>query len=153
MPALFEDLYGRFATATAWELAAGVRPNLAYLRDAGIRLGVLSNWDSRLCSMLEDLALRDAFDFLVISYDVGVEKPHPEIFQAALERAGTSPGETLVVGDSWEADIEAAARVGLATLWITSRAEREARSARGAVGPWIEAFPEDAAAFWRGWIA
>ena len=153
MPALFDDLYNRFASATVWELAPRVRSHLEHLRAAGIRLGVLSNWDSRLRSMLDDLDLGDAFDFLVISYDVGVEKPHPDIFQAALARAGSSPAETLLVGDSYETDIEAASRSGLATLWITSRAEHEARSSRVDVGPWIESFPHDAAAFWRDWIA
>ncbi len=152
MPALFDDLYDRFASATVWELAPRVKEHLEHLRAAGIRLGVLSNWDSRLRSMLEELGLRNAFDFLVISYDVGVEKPHPDIFQAAVDRGGSSPSETLLVGDSYEADIEAASRCGLATIWITSRAEHEAKSSRVDVGPWIESFPHDTAAFWRGWI-
>lgn len=152
MPPLFHDLYDRFASAAAWSLAPGVKEHLEYLRSAGIRLGVVSNWDSRLRSMLEDLGLASAFDFLVISYAVGVEKPHPGIFEAALTHAGTSPTETLVVGDSYEADIEAADRLGLATLWVTSREEHEARRPRGRVGQWIESFPQDAAAFWDGWI-
>ena len=152
MPALFDDLYDRFASAAAWELAPGIKSHLEHLRAAGIRLGVLSNWDSRLGSMLSDLGLRDAFDFLVISYAVGVEKPHPDIFQAALAEAGSSPEETLLVGDSFEADIEAAGRLGLATLWVTSREEYDERSAGAEVGPWIDSFPDDTVTFWNGWI-
>ena len=153
MPGLFDDLYDRFASAAAWELAPGVQTSLEYLRGAGLRLGVLSNWDSRLRSMLEDLGLARAFDFLVISCDVGVEKPHPDIFLAALDRAGTSPAQTLVVGDSYETDILAAARLGLATLWVASRQEQAARGGElPDVEAWIETLPEDAATFWSRWL-
>ena len=150
MRPLFDDLYDSFATAAAWEVAAGVRENLAYLRRRGVRIGVLSNWDSRLHTTLDDVGLSDAFDFVVVSYQVGVEKPHPDIFAAALTQGGRAAGETLLIGDSYEADIEPARALGLATLWV---AKDEDRRSQPAAGPGLNVFPNTPASFWPDWLA
>ena len=148
MPRLFDDLYDRFATATAWEVAPRARETLHFLRRQSIRLGVLSNWDSRLPTTLHELELAELFDFAIVSFDIGVEKPHPNIFRAALEAAGTPPGETLLVGDSYEADIVPARTMGLETLWVRSRGGSPEHD-----GPILEQFPEHPEPFWRRWIA
>lgn len=57
-------------------------------------------------------------DFLVTSEDAGSIKPDPGIFQAALSRAGCTPEEAVMVGDSWAADIEGALRAGLHAVWF-----------------------------------
>lgn len=123
--ALFDDLYDRFASPGAWALAPWARETLEYLRGRGLRLGILSNWDSRLPRMLEELDIRSAIDFCVISHQVGFEKPHREIFRQALEQAGTEAGRTLYVGDSYPADIEPARELGVRTFWLAPQAERE----------------------------
>ena len=66
---LFEDLYERFVSADAWNLVPGIGETFDYLRCRGIRLGILSNWDSRLPRLLKDLQIEDAFDFMVVSYN------------------------------------------------------------------------------------
>jgi putative hydrolase of the HAD superfamily len=54
---LFEDLYERFVSARAWSLAPGTREAVAFLRERGIRVGILSNWDSRLRRMLREMGM------------------------------------------------------------------------------------------------
>ena len=142
---LFDDLYERFISASAWSLAPGTRESIEYLRREGIRLGILSNWDSRLRKMLAQLEIDREFDFLVISHEVGYEKPHATIFEEALRLAGTPPERTLHVGDSYEADILPATSLGLRTLWLAPESERAAREHQGS---WAESLPMDPERFW-----
>ena len=143
---LFEDLYERFVSARAWSLAPGTQEAVAFLRERGIRVGILSNWDSRLRRMLREMGIERAFEFIVVSHEVGFEKPHTMIFEEALRRAGTDPGETLHVGDSYEADILPAAAMGLRTLWVAPREEREALAG---AGPGVDALPAEPLPFWE----
>jgi len=143
---LFEDLYEKFVSASAWSLVAGARETFERLRSWGIRLGVLSNWDSRLPRTLEQLGLDHYFEVVVISYEVGYEKPHRKIFDEAVRRAGEPPARVLHVGDSWESDIEPARQYGLRTLWVASESERQSREEPG---PATDDFAVFAAAEWE----
>lgn len=140
MGELFEQLYSHFAAGKAWVLAPGVHGALEVLRARGIRLGVLSNWDSRVTTTLEDLGLSDAFDALTVSHAVGFEKPHPEIFRQAMRQLDSTPTNTLHIGDSLLADIQPARVLGLRTLWIASSRERE--GADDEAGPAVGSFLE-----------
>ncbi len=142
----FADLYERFVSIGPWRVAPGIRETLAYLRGEGVRLGVLSNWDSRLERMLQELQLGDAFDFIVVSHAVGFEKPHPEIFDWALRQAMTSAGRTLHVGDCYHSDISPARRAGLQTLWLAPESERRKE---GYQGLGFESLPERPLPIWR----
>lgn len=115
----FRDLYERFCRADAWNLAAGAEETFRQLGALGLRLGILSNWDSRLEETLESVGILKYFEHRVISWRVGVEKPHPEIFREAIRQAGTKVERILHVGDSLEWDIEPARALGMRTLWIT----------------------------------
>ncbi len=57
-------------------------------------------------------------DFLVPAYDYGVFKPEPEIFKIALDRAGASPDEAIMVGDNWKADVKGALQSGIVPVWV-----------------------------------
>jgi putative hydrolase of the HAD superfamily len=98
-----------------WEDAA---PALAELREAGLRLVVVSNWDCSLPQVLEDVGLAALVDDVVISAVVGAAKPDPRIFAAALEAAGCAPAEALHVGDSPENDLMGATGAGLRALLL-----------------------------------
>jgi putative hydrolase of the HAD superfamily len=91
----------------------GTREALERLRDAGIRLAVISNSDGRAATALAAGGLLDAFEFVVDSGEVGVEKPDPRIFRMALERMGVSAGDALYVGDLYEVDVVGARAAGL----------------------------------------
>src|SRR5207248_1962029 len=76
-------------------------------------LGIISNFDRRLRRVLEQLALAPLFRHVVISSEVGADKPDPWIFERALALAGAQPHEALHVGDEPGADWEGAGRAGL----------------------------------------
>ena len=115
---VFEDLYEYFVAPSAWTLDPGIRPMLEALRGRGVGLGILSNWDRRLKATLAKLGLLDLFDQLVVSNEVGCEKPHAAIFDEAIEKSGCGPDNILHVGDSLEADILPAVELGLTAIWV-----------------------------------
>jgi HAD superfamily hydrolase (TIGR01509 family) len=60
---------------------------------------------------------------LVVSEEAGVSKPDPRIFQIALDRAGVTAGEAVMVGDSWVNDIEGARAAGIRAVWFSRTGE------------------------------
>jgi putative hydrolase of the HAD superfamily len=57
-------------------------------------------------------------DALVVSEDVGIAKPDPEIFLVALRALGVRPAEAVMVGDSWPADVVGARSAGIRPVWF-----------------------------------
>lgn len=134
---LFEALYHEFATRAAWRLFDDALPVLEALRAAGLRLAVLSNWDLRLRELLDRLDVTPFFDVIVISAEVGYEKPSPLIFAHALEAMNASPGEALHVGDSLEEDVAGALSAGLAAVHLDRRAEGPRTAELPGLGPYL----------------
>jgi putative hydrolase of the HAD superfamily len=91
---------------------------LERLRAGGARLAVVSNWDISLHDVLERTELRALVDTVVISAELGVAKPDPAIFRAALERLGAQPSEAIHVGDSIEHDVAGARAAGLEAVLV-----------------------------------
>jgi len=89
----------------ASELTPGAREVLTALRERGLTLGVLSNRSHPFDEELKALDIADFFDFTLAAGEVGVWKPRPEIFWAALERAGAKPEDAVYIGDNYYADI------------------------------------------------
>lgn len=114
----FEALWTRFGAAESWRVYDDVVSTLTALRARGLKLGVVSNWDSRLRGIAEGLGLAKLVDFLVISAEAGVRKPDPGIFRLALEKAGVRPEEALHVGDLAEEDVLGAQRAGVRAALI-----------------------------------
>jgi HAD superfamily hydrolase (TIGR01509 family) len=83
------------------------------LESRGLALGVVSNSDGRVEERLVEIGIRDRFDFVIDSAIVGVSKPHPRIFELALEAAGLPPSETAYVGDYYEVDVVGARGAGM----------------------------------------
>lgn len=93
-------------------------PALAHLRERGLTLVCVSNWDCSLGTVLERCGLAHLLDGAVSSAEAGARKPDPAIFAPALELAGCGPGEALHVGDTREEDLDAAAAAGIRALLI-----------------------------------
>ena len=109
---LFEELWELFARGEHWRLAEGAKDTLSELRNRGYRLAVLSNNDSRLRSVLKDLAVDLLFEKIFISSEMGIEKPDPEIFRKVEKSFGTDPSRFLHIGDSHSRDFEGARQAG-----------------------------------------
>jgi putative hydrolase of the HAD superfamily len=93
-------------------------PALESLRERGLALVCVSNWDVSLAGVLERCGLGEALDGVVTSAGAGARKPDPEIFAAALELVGCEPGEALHVGDTPEEDLDGALAAGIPALLI-----------------------------------
>lgn len=66
----------------------------------------------------EHSGLRDCFAHTIISEEVGINKPQPQIFQIALELNGISADEAVMVGDSYTSDIAGAKAAGIDQIWL-----------------------------------
>jgi putative hydrolase of the HAD superfamily len=93
-------------------------PALTRLRERGLRLVCVSNWDCALPEVLERCGLAPYVDGTVTSALAGARKPDPAIFAPALELAGCEPGEALHVGDTREEDLDAARAAGIRALLL-----------------------------------
>lgn len=88
-------------------------PAVKSLDERELKLGVLTNLDADLEPLSERLGLAPFIDCIVTSGQVGFEKPQPQIFLAALERAGVEPAEAVHVGDQYRVDVEGARNAGI----------------------------------------
>jgi putative hydrolase of the HAD superfamily len=108
----FEELYQCFERPEVWRIYPEVEGCLLQLKEKGYRLGILSNWDRRLRTILSGLELSPYFEEMIISSEVGVEKPHRKIFDLALERFQIEASQALLIGDEVEFDAMGAQAVG-----------------------------------------
>ncbi len=88
-------------------------PALRLARARGLRAAVISNSNGSVRAILETAGLLPYLEFVLDSFEVGVEKPDPRIFRLALARAGVGPGEAVYVGDLYSVDVRGARAVGL----------------------------------------
>ena len=90
-----------------------VAPALDDLKGRGLILGLISNVEQDMTDTFKKLKLPSWLEIIVTSQDAGSNKPHPEIFQAALRQAGVQPSEAIYVGDQYQVDVIGANRVGM----------------------------------------
>lgn len=91
---------------------------LARLRGAGFATAVVSNADGRVRAILDAAGLLEHLDFVVDSFEEGVEKPDPEIFRRALARGGAEAARALYVGDIYAVDVLGARAAGMAACLL-----------------------------------
>ncbi len=95
-----------------------VAPALDDLKGRGLILGLISNVEQDMTAALDELGLPSWLEIVVTSQDSGFNKPHPEIFQEALRRAGVQPSEAVYVGDQYQVDVIGADRAGMKGVLI-----------------------------------
>jgi putative hydrolase of the HAD superfamily len=115
---LADALFEAFSDPAGYRLFDDVRPALDELAARGIKLGVVSNFEPWLEDILDLQGIGDRFAAVAISGKLGVAKPDPEIFKAALTEAGADPGATVHVGDQPVNDVAAARAVGITPVLI-----------------------------------
>lgn len=108
-----------------------VLSSLSLLRARGLRLVVVSNWDVSLAPTLSTLGLGEVLDAVVTSAGVGVAKPAPEVFDAALRLIGVPPGEAVHVGDDFELDVVGANAAGVMPVLLRREAAGPAPASAG----------------------
>lgn len=111
------DFFGRRPYGDAIE-------TLSALRARGYRLACVTNRvfsGPAFVAEVADLGLTPYFDTLVASCDIGYMKPHPKIFNHALEALAIAPQEAVMVGDSLRADVGGAQALGMTAVWRKPR--------------------------------
>lgn len=109
------------------------------------RLGIITNGPTEVQgAKVELLGIGDLVDFVLISEEFGLSKPHPEIFKAALRMSGVDNDQAIFVGDAPEFDMAGARAAGISSVWVNRGGlpwegsieppEREIRSIGGLPG-------------------
>ena len=111
----FDLIFEEFREKFNWQIYEDVIESeiLETLKKRGVVMGVISNWDSRLISTLENIGLAHYFDFILPSAVVGSAKPDKKIFEEALRRSGVAPHEACHIGDEIRTDVVGAEGVGI----------------------------------------
>ena len=91
---------------------------LEALRSKGYNLGIIANQKLGTAERLENWGLRQYFDVIAASAELGCAKPDKEIFEKALELAGCAAQESVMIGDRLDNDIIPAKAVGMKTVWV-----------------------------------
>ena len=133
LPRLTEIL----VNALRFDLLPDALPALDAMGAAGLRLGVVSNWDCGLGDVLEGLGVGDRFEVVAASAVVGAGKPDPAIFHHALRELGVAPAAALHCGDLPAYDCAGAAAAGVRAVLID-----RAGGTAGGPCPTIAALPE-----------
>lgn len=120
----FDQVFRAFEDHRAWRLFPETVSTLARLKAQGFELGIISNFDSRLFTVMRGLGIADSFDTVTISSLAQAAKPAPKIFQLALDKHAVDPEEALHVGDSLRDDVEGATKAGLRAVLL----DRSARN-------------------------
>ena len=115
---LAEALFAAFSDPAGYRLFDDARPALEALAGRGLKLGVVSNFEPWLEDVLALEGVDHLFAAVAISGKLGVAKPDPEIFLAALAEAGADPAATVHVGDQPANDVAAARAVGITPVLI-----------------------------------
>src|SRR5918992_2179062 len=116
--AFYRRLNELFMVTSHWHIFPDAYPALTALQERGLVVGAVSNWVWNLPELLHALDLVGKFDFIAASARIGFEKPHPRIFQWALEKADVRAETVIHVGDHLDADVEGARGVGIEGVLI-----------------------------------
>lgn len=105
--------------------AEGAHETMDALREAGIRVGVVTNgYVSMQTRKIVKNQLEEHADFVMVSEAAGYHKPDVRIFEIAVNRAGSRPDQTLMVGDNLEADITGSVNAGLVSVLYDPAGDR-----------------------------
>lgn len=120
----FEELFEVFRSR-AWTLFPETKETLETLKEKGMKLGIISNFDSRVYDVMQDLGITGYFDFFVISSEAGYAKPESRIFKIALQEADSTAIDCIHIGDNLNNDFHCPRTVGIQALLIDREGENE----------------------------
>jgi putative hydrolase of the HAD superfamily len=112
----FAELFAHFSRSTAWRLEPDGGRIIARIAAQGFTLGIASNYDQRLRSVVRGVPELSPIAHLVISAEIGWRKPAPAFFAAMCRALSLPPDRLLLVGDDLENDYEGARQAGFRTV-------------------------------------
>lgn len=120
--AFFDDVFHAFDGPDYWTLYPECRESLKRLKDDGLELGIISNFDTRLFNVLRGLGIAELFETVTIASLARAAKPAPQIFRAALAKHALEAAEAIHVGDSLRDDVGGAQQAGLHAFLLNREA-------------------------------
>jgi len=115
---IMDGLFRLFETKSAFNIYPDVFSCLEKVRSLGSQMAIVSNWGYRLEMLLKSLDLASGFDPIIASAEVEIEKPDTGIFKIALDKTGSSPEQTVHIGDNYECDVMGARAAGIRTVFL-----------------------------------
>ncbi len=120
----FDELFEVFR-ADAWAIFPETKEVLETLKEKNYKLGIISNFDSRVYDVMNNLEIQEYFDTFVISSEAGHAKPDPNIFHLALKEIGVDPKGCLHIGDNIQNDFHGPRALGIQALLLDRENEYE----------------------------
>lgn len=114
----FDRVYDLFRDSNGWMLFPETLDVLNEVKGLGLKLGIISNFDDRIYSVLDSLEIRHFFDSVTISSESGYSKPDREIFDAAVRSLHEPASAILMVGDSPHDDVQGATKAGITAILV-----------------------------------
>ncbi len=138
---MLAQLIANTQNSANWDqILPGTRDSLLRIKEK-YSTAVISNSDGRIDVVLERCGIRDCFASVTDSGNVGHEKPHPAVFEAALKTMNAAPVDSLYVGDLYSVDYVGARSLGMdAVIFDLSGAYREKEFSRVASLAELEAW-------------
>ena len=120
----FNDLFELFRKA-AWQIFPETKNVLNEIKSLGFTLIIVSNFDSRVYDVCENLRIINHFDDFIISSEAGYAKPDIEIYNIALSRNNLNPQQCVFIGDNYLNDYVAPTKIGMKALLLNRENENE----------------------------
>jgi len=107
------EIIVNFTDDIPWKAFPYTIDTLKKLRECGLKLGLISNWNDSCRKVLMNSGIDKYLDYIVVSSEVGVEKPNPEIFKKTFNLVGVDSKQCLYVGDNYYDDVRGSQAVGM----------------------------------------
>ncbi|MCI5064628.1 HAD-IA family hydrolase [bacterium] len=117
---IFHAIYEQFGKAESRALQPFVQDMLPLLRQHGVTLGVLTNNDKRIHTLIPELGLRDHFSHIFCASDIGYKKPSRKVFEGIQQHVGARPEELLYIGDCPKNDVQGGLDAGWSVIWYNN---------------------------------
>jgi putative hydrolase of the HAD superfamily len=112
------DYYNREYVKSA-VLMDQAREVIQQIRNKNYITGLITNGKTLIqYGKVDQLGIRNDFDFIIVSEEAGCKKPDPRIFDMAAKKLGLKPEECIYIGDHPLNDIEGASKIGMKTIWM-----------------------------------
>ena len=114
----FQEIWNHFACPSSWSCFEDVEARLSAFRDAGYRLAIASNFDSRLHSVCAGHPPLDAIEYRFVSSETGFRKPASEFYSRLISHCGSPACEILMIGDDPNHDVAGPLAAGMRALLL-----------------------------------
>lgn len=115
---LFKNVFEKSPPRSKWVPYEETIPFLKEMKDKGVRLGLLTNWGLDARDTLKAVGIAEFFESIVVSSEIGAEKPDAKGFLESLKQLGIKPEDAIYVGDNYYDDVVGANGVGMRAALI-----------------------------------